>query len=239
MEQRWIFHISTVSLIPLCESCHGAVLVNQRIQDYYYWKNPLWGTPLETFLKVEKFYETPLIFNTKPVPGAYEGVQALQDMGYRLIIVTARTQDNADESWVWVNQHFPGLFDSVICTGQFKDASKTGHEVATKLSKAQVCADLGAKLLIDDSSENAIQCATAKPEIPALLFGNYEWNKRVSKQGDARDEMSFDRRLAVEGGREFWKEETVEVPDGTPLYRVKDWEEAVRWVQQAKNKGRI
>jgi len=32
-----------------------------------------------------------------------------------------------------------GLFDSVICTGQFKDAHKTGHEVVTKLSKAEVC----------------------------------------------------------------------------------------------------
>lgn len=31
-----------------------------------------------------------------------------------------------------------GIFDSVICTGQFKDAYKSGHEVVTKLSKAQV-----------------------------------------------------------------------------------------------------
>ena len=31
-----------------------------------------------------------------------------------------------------------GLFDGIICTGQFKDAHKTGHEVTTKLSKAKV-----------------------------------------------------------------------------------------------------
>jgi hypothetical protein len=31
-----------------------------------------------------------------------------------------------------------GIFDSIICTGQFKDAHKTGHEVVTRLSKAQV-----------------------------------------------------------------------------------------------------
>jgi hypothetical protein len=30
------------------------------------------------------------------------------------------------------------IFDSVICTEQFKDVLKTGHEIVTKLSKAQV-----------------------------------------------------------------------------------------------------
>jgi hypothetical protein len=42
-----------------------------------------------------------------------------------------------------------GIFDSVVCTGQFKDAHKNaGHEVVTKLSKAQVrCAFLNAFIL--------------------------------------------------------------------------------------------
>ncbi|KAF8058263.1 hypothetical protein FPV67DRAFT_1524691 [Lyophyllum atratum] len=206
---------------------------------YYYWKNPFWGTPKETFIKVKDFYSTDLIFNTKVVPGAREGVQSLRDMGFRLIIVTARTEDNADGSWEWVNKHFPGLFDSVICTGQFKDAHKTGHEVVTKLSKAQVCTDLGAKVLIDDSAENALQCATSRQPTQVLLFGDYEWNKRISASGDAKDEMAFDRRLEAEGGREFWKEETLEIPEGAPLCRVKDWSEVVRWVRDARSEGRL
>ncbi|KAG6814040.1 hypothetical protein H0H92_003890 [Tricholoma furcatifolium] len=201
---------------------------------YYYWKNPFWGTPMETFLKVKDFYATDLIYRTKVVPGAREGVQALRDMGFRLIIVTARTEDNADESWEWVSKHFPGLFESIICTGQFKDAHKTGHEIVTKLSKAQVCADLGAVLLIDDSAENALQCATYKEPTQVLLFGDYQWNKRLSGPEDAKDEMAFDRRLELAGGKEFWKEETVSIPEGAPLTRVKDWAEVVRWVQSAK-----
>jgi phosphoglycolate phosphatase-like HAD superfamily hydrolase len=59
--------------------------------------------------KVDQFYQTDKIFKSKPVPGAREGVQALRDMGYRLIIVTARMEDHEDESWKWVEQHFPGL----------------------------------------------------------------------------------------------------------------------------------
>ncbi|KNZ79631.1 hypothetical protein J132_08933 [Termitomyces sp. J132] len=198
---------------------------------YYYWKNPYWGTPTETFIKVEKFYETDLIFKTKVVPGAREGVQALKNMGFRLVIVTARAEDKADESWDWANRHFPGLFENIICTGQFKDAHKTGHELVTKLSKAQVCADLKAVLLIDDSVENALQCATHKEPTQVLLFGNYEWNKRAS---GPQEEMSFDRRLEIEGGKEFWKDEIVAIPEGAPLTRTKDWNEVVRWVQNAK-----
>jgi len=118
--------------------------------------------------KVAQFYQTDKIFNADPVPGAREGVQALRDMGYRLIIVTARMEDHEDESWKWVERHFAGLccfplvdrterwipptdeglFDSMICTGQFKDAHKTGHEITTKLSKSQVITDRTLRLLM-------------------------------------------------------------------------------------------
>jgi hypothetical protein len=103
----------------------------------------------------------------------------------------------------------------------------------------QVCTDLNAQLLIDDSAENALQCATAVFPTRTLLFGDYQWNKRLSRHDDARDEMSFDRRLKAEGGREFWKDETVPIPDGAPLWRVKDWGEIVRWVQKARSEGKI
>ncbi|KAG5648251.1 hypothetical protein DXG03_006209 [Asterophora parasitica] len=221
---------------------------------YYYWKNPFWGTPKETADKITDFYKTNLIYETKVVPGAREGVLALRKMGFRLIIVTARTEDNADESWQWVNKYFPDVFSSIICTGQFNDAHKAGHEVVTKLSKAQVgraqsgpmerpiervCADLGAKLLIDDSAENALQCATFKHATPVLLFGDYEWNKRISGSAEAKDDMSFDRRLEAEGGREFWKFESVDIPEDAPLHRVQDWSAVVRWVQNAKSEGRL
>ena len=61
-----------------------------------------------TFDKVKEFYMTDLIYQAKPVPGAKEGVQTLRELGYRLVIVTARAEDHADESWKWVDQHFPG-----------------------------------------------------------------------------------------------------------------------------------
>ncbi|KAJ7923075.1 hypothetical protein B0H13DRAFT_1981588 [Mycena leptocephala] len=181
-----------------------------------------------------------MIFHAPPVPGAREGVQALKDMGYKLVIVTARTADVADASWEWVEKYFPGVFANVVFTGQFKDAHKLHHnEVLTNLTKSQVCTDLKAQVLIDDSSENAIQCSTALPPTRVLLFGEYEWNKRISGTGDGADEMSFDKRLVACGGKEFWKEETLIIPEGVPLERVKDWSEVVRWIKTAREEGRI
>ncbi|KAJ3919018.1 hypothetical protein F5877DRAFT_66896 [Lentinula edodes] len=212
---------------------------------YYYWKaRPTDLSYCETQfnLRVRDFYASMQLYNAAPVTGAREGVKALHDMGFKLIVVTARSSDVKEESWDWINQWFPGegLFDSVICTGQFKDATKDGHEIVTKLSKAQVCADLKARLLIDDSSENALQVSTsssaATPPTPVLLFGHYEWNKRLSLHSDAVDAMAFDTRLQIEGGREFWKYERFEdhIPEGAPLHRVRDWEEVVQFVKSAR-----
>lgn len=68
----------------------------------------MWGNMQETFDKVRDFYLTDRIYQARPVPGAREGVQTLRDMGYRLIIVTARGADTRDRSWEWVNSHFTG-----------------------------------------------------------------------------------------------------------------------------------
>jgi len=208
---------------------------------YYYWKNPYWGTPDETFAKVDVFYSTARLHTARPVPGAREGVQALRDMGYRLIIVTARLTRTHKDSWQWVDRNFPDLFDSVICTGQFEDAAgKSGHELVTKLTKQEVCLDLGAKLLIDDSLENALLCASHNPPTPVLLFGDYEWNKRQSFSTDNRDDMTFSRRLEAEGP-EFWKNDDLKVvyPEGAPLWRVRDWGETVRWIEKARKNGKL
>jgi hypothetical protein len=71
-----------------------------------------------------------------------------------------------------------------------------------------------------------------------LLFGDYEWNKRTSSPADNRDEMSFKERERLEG-KDFWKGEKLEVPEGAPLYRVNDWEEVVQWVKDGRKQKRL
>ena len=98
---------------------------------------------------------------------------------------------------------------------------------------------MGAKFLIDDSLENAMKCLDHSPPIRVLLFGDNEWNKRESKYTDIKTELSFDQRLKKEGGREFWKEEAVKIPEGAPLTRVNGWDEVIAWVEEQRQKGEL
>jgi hypothetical protein len=97
---------------------------------------------------------------------------------------------------------------------------------------------LKAVLLIDDSAENAVSCAAAAKPVPTLLFGDYEWNKRMCTPADATEDMTYDIRLKKEGN-EFWKKETVPIPEGKPLWRIRDWSEAVRWIKGRKEEGKL
>ena len=76
-----------------------------------------------------------------------------------------------------------------------------------------------------------MQCITASPAVPVLLFGEYEWNKRLSSAEDTREEMTYEVRLTANEGRKFWESEQLEIPDGAPLKRVKDWTDVVRSIQ--------
>ncbi|THH29738.1 hypothetical protein EUX98_g4458 [Antrodiella citrinella] len=221
---------------------YGTNMGLEHFYYYHYWQNPFWGTPDETFEKVEEFWKTNWIDIVPPVEGAVEGVKKLKDLGYRLVIVTARQRREMERAQKWINAHFPaGTFAGMICTGQSQETlGETADDVLTvKLSKAGVCHKLKAKLMIDDSVENSLKCIHADPPVPVLLFGNNEWNQRESKFTDITQELSFEQRLEKEGGREFWKEEKVEFPEGAPLTRVKGWEDIVAWVQAAKKDSRI
>ncbi|KIY47070.1 hypothetical protein FISHEDRAFT_46044 [Fistulina hepatica ATCC 64428] len=202
---------------------------------YYYWKNPYWGTPLQTLEKVTRYYAEERIFQTEPIPGARHGLSILRRMGCRLIVVTARSPEFEARSRVWLQQHFPDIFDNIVCTGQFRNAMSKDADVTAKLSKAEVCAELGARVLIDDSAENALQVVKAKhiQQPYVLLFGDYEWNRRVSFPGDNSESMTFEKRFEASGRKEFWKEETLEahLPEDALLTRVGKWDDVVQWVK--------
>ncbi|KAF8845368.1 hypothetical protein BDN67DRAFT_454087 [Paxillus ammoniavirescens] len=212
-------------------------------------KNPHWGSTATTRTKVKHFYGSHKLGEALPVPGAREGVYTLRNLGFRLVIVTARGTDAYADSWAWVQRWFPGCFDSMACVGQFAPNGSP-----RRVTKAEVCIDLGAKLLIDDSMDNALACAryvapdgVAKVAPPVLLFGAYEWNKRMSQPGDERDDMVFDVRVEREGGTHFLEEdakkaaqllESVNAKRACVL-RANDWNEVVRYIIAAQKEGKI
>lgn len=202
-------------------------------------QNPYWGNPTETVAKVEKIWESDYLDKAPPVPGAYDGIVQLKNLGFRLVIVTARQPRELDRSLAWLVHEFPGLFDTVICTGQSQETLADEHELVTKLSKADVCRKIGAKFLVDDSAENALKCACAAPPVPVLLFGEYAWNRQAAHYEDVKQELSFAEKFEKEGRREYWLDEKLEVPAGAPLTRVKNWEEVIQWVEKQKADGKL
>ncbi|KAL1952218.1 hypothetical protein VTO73DRAFT_1367 [Trametes versicolor] len=218
---------------------YGTNMTLDDFHYYYYWRNPYWGTPNETVAKVEKIWESDYLDKAPPVPGAYDGIVALKNLGFRPVIVTARQPRELDRSLAWLARVFPGLFDTVICTGQSQETLADEHELVTKLSKADVCRKIGARFLVDDSAENALKCACAAPPVPVLLFGEYAWNRQAAHYEDVKEELSFAERFEKEGRREYWLDEKLEVPEGAPLTRVKNWEEVIQWVEKQKADGKL
>jgi len=206
---------------------------------YYYWRNPGWGSPKETSRKVEEYYKTGRIDNALPIPDALDGVKRLKEMGFKLVVITARTIRERERSLVWVDRHFPGIFETVICTGQSQETTfADGHELITKLTKADVCKEIHAKVLIDDSAENAFKTATAPHPVTVLLFGNYRWNRRWAKLKSAAEELSHEEKNKVENGREWWRDDEFELPQpGLQIHRTQNWDAVVEWVRQAKADG--
>ncbi len=87
--------------------------------------------------------------------------------------------------------------------------------------------------------ENSLKCVKHAPPIQVLLFGDNQWNKLESKYTDIETELSFAQRLEKEGGREFWKDEEVQIPTDASLKRVDTWEEVVAWVEEQRKGGKL
>ncbi|KAF8559366.1 hypothetical protein OG21DRAFT_1453730 [Imleria badia] len=231
---------------------HGSNIGLNDFYYYYYWKNPCWGTPAQTHKKVKDFYATNWMSLIQPIEGAQEGTAALRRLGYRLVIITARNEHVRDASWEWTQRHFPGCFQEIICTGQFAAQQRPDgvpgvdqvNVITKRLTKAEVCVRIGAKLLIDDSLENAMACAEHVGDDvapPVLLFGDYQWNKRLSLPEDDHDDMAYARRTELRNGdTDFLVEDVRQGEEALAranekrrnfVQRVKHWKEVVRYVE--------
>lgn len=106
------------------------------------------------------------------VRGAKEGIAALREMGFRLVVVTSRQLIIKQDTENWLRHNFaPDSFTDVVFGNHWGLHGR-------KISKLDLCKELGAKLLIDDSLIYAKEIAAAGMQ--SVLFdldGSYMWNK--------------------------------------------------------------
>lgn len=106
----------------------------------------------------------------QPVPHAMDSLLQLKER-YELHVVTSRQYAIQDATLAWISRHYPGLFSQVHFGNHYSREGKVR-------SKPEICKDIGAVLLIDDSLQYAYQCHSA--DIPVILFGEYAWNQKHS-----------------------------------------------------------
>jgi 5'(3')-deoxyribonucleotidase len=105
-----------------------------------------------------------------PLERAREAISELNEE-FELTVVTARHPKFESNTLEWLDTHLQGFFSDVVHIGYAPVMEKP-------LKKVDVCKDLGAIALIDDSVGHVSECA--EQGIQGVLFGCYPWNQAES-----------------------------------------------------------
>ena len=109
-----------------------------------------------------------------PIQGSKSAVYALAEQ-YSLVAVTARHPQFRSITESYLEEHFSGVIEQV---------ELVGHPATVEVcrSKAEVCQELGATALVDDSIGHVNNCV--ENGIDGVLFGNYPWNREGEPRKD-------------------------------------------------------
>jgi len=241
---------------------YGTNLTIDDFRSYYYWKNPGWGTQSEAMEKVHKFLHSSEAKAIPPIEGAQRGTKRLKDAGYKLVVITARMHDIAEDSVAWLEEHFPGIFDTIYFTSAFQATEKETQQLITGISgppahkhtsthptdpggqhipafsvprkKSDVCLHVNAIALIDDAIENAFDVHQNAGIVECLVYGQWKWNLTLHRADTEDYHLSYEQ-LKEKGIN-------VEDPPPTPLpkgvERTKTWTDVVQHLHR-KTEGKL
>jgi 5'(3')-deoxyribonucleotidase len=98
---------------------------------------------------VQEFYRSKAFMELTPIRGSQRAMFNLKKKSKKMYIVTGRQDTVREETELWIEQYFPGIFDDVILTNSY-----TPHEV----QKSDICRALNIGLIIDDNKGICDQC---------------------------------------------------------------------------------
>jgi 5'(3')-deoxyribonucleotidase len=230
---------------------YGTNLTIEDFHSYYYWKNPGWGTPAETSQKVREFLHSPIAKTIPPIDGAQRGTKRLKEAGYKMVVITARMHDLADDSVKWLEEHFPGIFDTVYFTSAFQSTTNQTQNMVTEMTgppahkhtvshptdpgghhipaysvprkKSDVCLHVGALALVDDSIENALD-VYENAKIECLVYGQWKWSITAHRTDRDVDQLSYEEAKAR--GLHIEDNDPTPLPRG--VERTQTWTDVVK-----------
>jgi len=145
---------------------HGS---NLALGDYTSFRlEDIWGgTKAEATDKIGEFQRYPGSLEGGPLPGALEAIRQLKDR-FALVVVTSRQVAITIETKIWLHQYFPDVFSGVYFANYH-------NEREPRLTKSELCQQLGIEMLVDDHLDYVTECAGQG--MKAILFGDYPWNQ--------------------------------------------------------------
>jgi hypothetical protein len=158
---------------------HGTAIPLSAYTSTHFAKVPGWGSDAVADDKVQAFFSGSSEWRTlAPLPGALAALRALKAAypALDLQVVTARSHRQRADTLAWLEQHYAGIFSQVHFLSAYDNALRVD---APARSKGEVCRELGALALIDDSPS---YCISASPHLPlVLLFSRVPWNAGRAK----------------------------------------------------------
>jgi len=149
---------------------YGTMIEARSFNSTHFAGTPGFGDAAETEAKMHQFFTSVEWLDLPPIPGAAEALARLA-LHFNLYLVTARSPRQEELTRAWLGRHFPPVFAGCRFTGAYDNPEGVDRP---KRTKGQVCAELGALCLLDDSAPYTIEAASQLPL--AICFGRYAWN---------------------------------------------------------------
>lgn len=152
------------AFIPFCNMRYGTHL---EIDDYRDNWSEMLDLPDEELSNLVQEFQIPESLARFTVKK--EAKAALEKLAahFTLYVVTARRKPTIQTSLEWIDTHFPDVFTGVHFVPIW--------EPDNKVTKGDICRQIGADYLIDDLARHCNIAAEAG--IKAILFGDYGWNR--------------------------------------------------------------
>lgn len=146
---------------------YGVNFSREDINVYELWD--IWGCAQEEAIRrVHEFYDSKDAKLMGPISGAQRGVYNLSE-DFELVSVTSRPLVVERMTREWVANYFPGRISRVFLTNGY---SLNGE----KRAKPDICKRTRARVIVEDSAQNAIDCYNVG--IGAVLL-DAPWNVNV------------------------------------------------------------
>eukprot|EP01041_Mallomonas_annulata_P006412 gene6412-12966_t len=164
------------ALVAFHNSKFGTTLTPGHFISYDF--HTVWGgTREESVAKMEEFFASEYFLDRiEPISGAQGAMTQLHEL-YDLHVVTSRQYVVEEETRRWIDKYFPNIFTEIHFGNHYARSLPS-------ISKSDMCLQIGASVLIDDSSRYATECAAKG--IPVVLFGDYAWNRECPESNMIR-----------------------------------------------------